>query len=67
MTPVLYAPSDILYEAETDPTSDAAKGVTTLKRNIANMHAGDQTFVILPSDVQEGSSTVRDYEIKFLG
>ena len=65
--PLLYVPSDVLYEAETDPTSDAAKGMSVLKRNMSNLHTGDHTHMILPSDVQENASSVRDYELKFLG
>jgi hypothetical protein len=66
-TPVLYVPSDILVEATDDPTSPAATSLRTLNRNMSNLHAGDLTSITLPSDIQEGSSTVRDYEIKFLG
>jgi len=66
-TPVLYVPADILIEAETDPTSPAAASLLALKRNMANFHNGDQTHIILPSDIQDGSSTVKDYAIEFLG
>lgn len=66
-TPILYVPSDILIEANDDPASPAATSLRVLNRNMSNLHAGDLTSITLPSDIQEGSSTIRDYEVQFLG
>jgi hypothetical protein len=67
-TPVLYIPEDILAEASNNPSGPEADMVNRLRSNMANMHTGDQSYTILPSDTQNPSGTgVRDYEIKFLG
>lgn len=63
----LYVPSSILIEAANDPASDSAKSLSILDKQVASLHKGDQTHIRLPSDLQEGSSTVRDYEAKLLG
>lgn len=66
MTPVLKIPTDILNRAAIDPNSDEAISVQTLKSNLANLHAGEQAYMIIPSDLHDQSTTPQ-YEIKFLG
>ncbi|AUR89043.1 portal protein [Vibrio phage 1.121.O._10N.286.46.C4] len=67
-TPVLRLPSEILEAAESDPTSPEAQQVTALARGMKEMHTGDASFIILPSDSQsENGSGLRDYDIQFLG
>lgn len=67
-TPILYMPAELLEKADLDPTGPEADLVNSLNDNMANMHAGDQTYMILPSDAQSDSGTgLRDYDIKFLG
>lgn len=67
-TPVLRLPSDVLAAAEADPSSPEAQQVQALSQGMAEMHSGDASFMILPSDSQSESGTgLRDYEIQFLG
>lgn len=65
--PVLYMPDNILREADVDPSSASGIMVNTLRNNMANMSSGDQSYTILPSSLSEGSSSVKSYELKFLG
>lgn len=64
--PVLQVPTDILNKAYDDPNSEEAASISTLTKNMANMHAGEQAFMIIPSDTHDTSS-VPQYSIKFLG
>lgn len=67
-TPILRLPSEVLEAAESDPSSPEAAQVTALASGMHEMHAGDSTFMILPSDAQSENGTgLRDYEIQFLG
>ena len=67
-TPVLRLPSEVLSAAEEDPASSEAQQVLALSTGMADMHSGDASFMILPSDSQSESGTgLRDYEIQFLG
>lgn len=66
-TPVFYVPSIIMEEAEADPNSWQADFLKNLDQQAANMHNGDQTFIRLPSDPHEGSTSLREFEVKFLG
>lgn len=66
-TPVFYVPSIIMEEAEADPNSWQASFLRDLDQQAADMHTGDQTFIRLPSDPHEGSSSMREFEVKFLG
>lgn len=66
-TPVFYVPSIIMEEAEADPNSWQADFLKNLDQQAANMHNGDQTFIRLPSDPHEGSASMREFEVKFLG
>lgn len=66
--PVLGAPSDLLSRAAEDPSSVEASMVEQLKSNLANLHAGDQAFSIIPTDTHnENGSGQRQFELKFLG
>jgi hypothetical protein len=65
--PVIEIPIDILNKAE-DPDSPEAVLVNALQNSMANISNGDQSFVILPSDVQgENGSGQRQYNLRFLG
>jgi len=67
-TPVLRLPSEVLSAAEADPTSSEAQQVQALSTGMSEMHSGDASFMILPSDSQSENGTgLRDYEIQFLG
>lgn len=50
----LKIPSDVLNKAALDPSSAEAEFVTGLMRDAANAHAGEQSFFMLPSDVEAG-------------
>lgn len=65
--PLIYLPNDILTKAAMDPTSPEGLAVKALDRQMANLHAGDQAYMRLPSDLIDGSTTTRAYELKFLG
>lgn len=66
-TPVLRVPLD-LFEGAADPNSDAAATMDKLTTHMTNLHAGNQTFVILPSDTFNESGTGEQmYEMEFLG
>lgn len=65
--PVIHAPKAIFDAAATNPNGPEAKSLQMLQQNVANLHAGEQAYIMLPSDVQEGSTTLKEYEIKFLG
>lgn len=64
--PVLMVPSDILNRASLNPTGDEAQSLRVLQANIANLHAGEQSYMVLPSDVYEGT-VMRQYDLAFQG
>ena len=67
-TPVLRIPEAILAAASQDPSSPEAAQVSSLADSMANMHSGDSSYVLLPSDSQaENGSGLRDFDIQFLG
>lgn len=66
-TPVLYVPTDVVEEAEADLNSWQANFLSGLDDQAANLHNGDQTYIRLPSDPHDNASSLREYEIKFLG
>lgn len=67
-TPVLRIPEDVLAAASADGTSPEAKQVNSLAQGMSNMHSGDSSYVILPSDSQNESGTgLRAFDIQFLG
>lgn len=65
--PVLEVPSDILNKAYDNPGGEEWQSIEVLKQNMANLHAGEQAFMIIPSDVQEEGNGVKAYNLKFLG
>lgn len=64
--PVLMVPSDILNRASLNPDGDEAQSLRVLQANIANLHAGEQSYMVLPSDVYEGT-VMRMYDLAFQG
>ena len=64
--PLLRLPVEILNKANADPTSPEGMMVAAMCSDVAAMHAGEQNFMYLPSDVQpQGNKT--DYDLEFLG
>lgn len=67
-TPVLRVPQQLFDDAQADPSSMAAVTLNQLQQHMSNLHAGDQTFVILPSDTYNDSGTgAMLYDINFKG
>lgn len=67
-TPILTLPANLLNDAATDPSSAAGVMVAQLKESMANLHAGDQASMILPSDTfSETGNGAREFDIRFLG
>ena len=64
--PVLMVPSDILNRASLNPSGDEAQSLRVLQANIANLHAGEQSYMVLRSDVYEGT-VMRQYDLVFQG
>lgn len=64
--PVLEVPAEILNRAAENPGGDEDLSIQTLKENMANMHAGEQAYMILPSDPHEQSQS-KQYSISFKG
>lgn len=67
MTPILTAPSEVLANAASDPNSDAAKFMKGIMESLANWHAGDTAYMILPSDIAEPSTTQKMFDVKLIG
>ncbi len=65
--PVLQVPADILNKAYDNPGGEEWQSIEALKAQMASLHQGEQSFMIIPSDVQEHGNGVKQYEIKFLG
>lgn len=65
-TPLIKIPIEMLSKASADPASDEARTVETLMRDVANMHAGEQSYVILPSDYDETTKTPL-FDVKLMG
>lgn len=66
MTPVLSVPLDIMNKAAADPTGPEAQSIAILTQNVANMHAGEENYVMLPSDTHDNTS-IKEYDIEFKG
>lgn len=66
-TPILYAPSSALARAAEDPTSKEAVYIKSLMNSLGEWHSGDTSFMIMPSDLQENSSTQKEFEVKLIG
>ncbi len=67
--PLLRLPANILEDAAKDPSSAAGAMVAQLTTDIANLHAGDQAAMTLPSDTinEAGGSGNQKYSLEFLG
>lgn len=52
---VLRVPTDIINKAAEDPSSDEARSLAALQKNAANVHAGDQQYILLGSDTIDSS------------
>lgn len=64
--PVLMVPSTILNRASLNPNGEEAQSLRVLQANIANLHAGEQSYMVLPSDVYD-STSMRQYDLVFQG
>ena len=64
-TPLARAPIDHFNKAQADASSPEAQSLKDIERNLANMHAGEQSFMFLPSDTDEKGNPL--YDIKLLG
>lgn len=64
--PVLLVPADILNRASLNPSGEEAMSIAVLQQNLANLHAGEQAYMVLPSDVFENTS-MRMYDVSFQG
>lgn len=60
-------PGDILDKAAIDPSSSEAIMVEDIMTAAANIHSGEQPYIVLPSDLQEGSSSVKEYTASLKG
>jgi hypothetical protein len=66
--PVIEVPIDILDKSAADPSSSEGRLMEGLQDAMANMHNGDQSFVILPSDtISESGQGAKQYNLRFLG
>jgi hypothetical protein len=66
--PVLRLPAALLEAAALDPESAEALQVLQITTSMENMHKGDQSFVVLPSDTHnEAGSGALEFDFKLLG
>lgn len=65
--PIGYINEDILATASSDPASKEAQMVMDFVNNLNNLHSGDNASITLPSSLVEGSTSLRDWEVKFVG
>lgn len=66
--PLLKVPTQLLQEANADPTSAAAQTLNQLTDHLRNLHASDQAFGIIPSDTfSENGSGAQMYDFTFKG
>lgn len=65
--PILEVPQELL-DAAADPNSDAARTLDAIKEQMGNLHAGDQAFMILPSNPwSENGGGTKMWNISFKG
>lgn len=64
--PILKVPEYILNRAAIDKTGNEAQSLQILQQNIANIHAGEQSYMVLPSDVYD-STSMSMYQVDFKG
>lgn len=60
-------PLDILEKAAKDPASPEASMLDDLLAAAANIHSGEQAYIVRPSDVQEKATSVPEYSTRLLG
>lgn len=66
--PVIRLPAALLEAAAADPSSQEAAQVSQITTSMENMHKGDQSIVILPSDAHnEAGSGALEFDFKLLG
>lgn len=65
--PIFELPLEILEKAAKDPNSYEAKSVASYQQQLANLHAGEQAYMMVPSNLITGSSTAKQYNVRFLG
>ena len=63
----LAVPADIIDKAGQDPSSPEAEMLNQMMTDAANIHSGTQSYFLTPSDLQDGSSSVKDYGLRLLG
>tara|TARA_R110000850_G_C9973733_1_gene465362 strand:- start:1475 stop:3028 length:1554 start_codon:yes stop_codon:yes gene_type:complete len=67
-TPVLRLPVNILNDAAADPTSSAGLMVAKLQESMANLHAGDQASMIMPSDTfNDTGMGAKEFDLELIG
>lgn len=62
--PVIGVDVDFLSEAQKNPAGDKAQVVEQLKRDAANMHAGEKSFIILPLAYNEVGKPLFQFDLK---
>lgn len=66
--PVLGVPLDLLDKAGADPNSDEAATLNQLQEHLQNLHAGHETYAIVPTDTfNEAGSGAAMFQFKFQG
>ncbi len=64
---VFGVPSEILNKAAADVNSPEARSLERLEEQGALCHAGEQTSMIIPRELLEGSTTAQAYDMKLTG
>lgn len=59
----LRCPTEHINKAAEDPESNEAKTLSSLQQNAALVHSGDQTYILLGSDVNDGGKYVYDVSV----
>lgn len=65
--PVFRLPISVMEKAALDPSSPEAASVKAYMQQMANLHAGEQAFIMLPSDLQTGSTSQLQYDFTLKG
>lgn len=63
----LKLPQSILDKAAIDPASQEAQFVKDYMQDAANMHAGEQSYIMLPSDTLPNSNSTPAYDMTLQG
>lgn len=62
--PVIGYPVEKLIEAAADPSCPAAQTLEAIKANAARLHAGEESFVIVPVDYDDLGKPLYSFELK---